>query len=66
MPEPTNPVPDNAEPVIPNEEAPSGHGGSAPAPRPHPLTPDANKDDEAGELSDPDNTNQGVDEEDLK
>lgn len=37
--------------VIPAEEAPSGHGGTGPAPLPHPLTEEANKPERAGEIS---------------
>lgn len=37
--------------VVPNEVAPSGHGGSGPAPLPHPLTEEANKPAKPGEVS---------------
>ena len=55
MADPTNPAPDNVDTVVPNEVAPSGHGGTGPAPVPHPLTPEANKPAEPGEVSEPDN-----------
>lgn len=59
MAEPTSPAPDNVDLVIPQEEAPSGHGGTGPAPMPHPLTPEANKPDKAGEVSNPQNADAG-------
>lgn len=55
MAKPTNPAPDNVDLVVPSEVAPSGHGGSSPAPVPHPLTPEANVEPKPGEVSDPDN-----------
>lgn len=58
MAKPTKATPsnvDDADLVIPNEVAPSGHGGTAPAPVPHPLTEEANVESRPGELSDPEN-----------
>lgn len=56
----------DGELVVPAEVAPSGHGGSGPAPLPHPLTEEANAEPKPGEVSDPENTESQVDEEDLK
>lgn len=52
----TKPTPPNADTLVkPSEVAPSGHGGSAPAPVPHPLTPEANVEPAPSELSNPEN-----------
>lgn len=40
--------------VVPADVAPSGHGGTGPAPLPHPLTEEANLPERAGEVSDED------------
>lgn len=53
MAKPTDTAPDNVDLVIPNEVA--EHGGSGPAPVPHPLTPEANKEARPGEVANPDN-----------
>lgn len=64
MAEPTNATPDNVDLVVPQDVAPSGHGGSGPAPMPHPLTEEANKPSKPGEVSDPDNADSGPVDED--
>ena len=54
MAEPTSAAPEGVDLVIPKEVAPSGHGGSGPAPLPGPLTEEANKPAKPGEVSDRD------------